>query len=75
MNTLLISALITSLMKNSPDLNVWIGLSDRGSFGKFHWTDESNLDYTNWAAGQPDGIATRPVSIGGLCGEGIEGTE
>ena len=24
--------------------------------------DESNLDYTNWAAGQPDGIVTRPVS-------------
>ncbi len=52
---------------------MWIGLNDRGSFGKFHWMDESPLDYTNWAAGQPDGIVTRPVSIGGQnwC-EGVE---
>ena len=24
--------------------------------------DETPFDYTNWAAGQPDGIVTRPVS-------------
>ncbi|XP_072021061.1 macrophage mannose receptor 1-like [Amphiura filiformis] len=56
-------SLFTSLIKQSPGVNVWIGLFDRGSFGKFHWTDESPLDYTNWAAGQPDGIATRPQDI------------
>ncbi len=43
-------------MKATQDVDVWIGLSDSGSSGKFHWTDGSNLDYTNWGPGQPDGV-------------------
>ncbi len=53
------------MIKGVPDSDVWIGLSDIGSQGKFHWTDESDLDYTNWAIGQPDGsvLFPQPVSI------------
>ncbi|XP_072020401.1 macrophage mannose receptor 1-like [Amphiura filiformis] len=49
-------AALAVMMKAAPDVDVWIGLSDSGSSGKFHWTDGSNLDYTNWGAGQPDGV-------------------
>ncbi len=32
----------------------WIGLTDGYSEGTFTWRDDSPLDYTNWADGQPD---------------------
>ncbi len=56
------TALFTALMKDHPNTGVWIGLNDRSTFRKFTWTDGTDLDYTNWGAGQPDGQIYRPVS-------------
>merc|ERR1719259_349809 len=33
----------------------WIGLTDAAKEEVWEWTDESPLDYQNWAEGQPDG--------------------
>ena len=43
--------------------DVWIGLSDIGQSGKFHWVDSSTLDYTNWLPGQPDGQILQPDGV------------
>ncbi|XP_072020400.1 macrophage mannose receptor 1-like [Amphiura filiformis] len=51
---------LSAMIKGVPDSDVWIGLSDIGSQGKFHWSDETDLDYTNWANGQPDGSVLFP---------------
>ena len=35
---------------------VWIGFNDLDNENSFQWTDRSAVDYTNWAAGQPDNL-------------------
>lgn len=37
--------------------DVWIGLNDERGF---HWTDQSEVDYVNWAKGEPNGVAADP---------------
>ncbi|XP_072174350.1 macrophage mannose receptor 1-like [Diadema setosum] len=34
--------------------NVYIGLSDTQSGGRYLWTDGSGVDFTNWARGEPN---------------------
>lgn len=34
--------------------NWWIGLSDNALEGTFVWTDDTPLDYTSWAGGEPN---------------------
>ena len=58
-----VSAAVTTLMRGAGFYDVWNGLSDLGSQGKFHWTDGSNLDYTNWGVGQPDGSVLFPGDV------------
>ena len=31
---------------------MWIGLRNKNGF---YWTDQSEVDFVNWGAGQPDG--------------------
>ncbi|KAJ8038591.1 Alpha-N-acetylgalactosamine-specific lectin [Holothuria leucospilota] len=37
--------------------HIWIGLHDEEDEGKFVWTDNSSVDFTSWAPGQPQGAA------------------
>jgi hypothetical protein len=37
---------------------LWIGLTDDGNEGHFHWTDGEALTYTNWFTGEPNNHAT-----------------
>lgn len=50
--------LLTSLLIDSWDIEqiggVWIGLSDAGQKGVYHWSDGSPVDYTSWLYQQPD---------------------
>ena len=34
--------------------NTWLGLNDQLTEGNFVWSDGSELDYTNWAGGEPN---------------------
>lgn len=36
------------------DTDWWIGLSDLKNEGSFVWSNNSKLDYTNWAGGEPN---------------------
>src|SRR5690348_7559123 len=36
---------------------LWIGLTDNGSEGTFHWTNGDPLSYTNWMSGEPNNHA------------------
>ncbi|XP_060066707.1 echinoidin-like [Ylistrum balloti] len=35
---------------------VWLGLTDQNTEGTFVWADDSPVDYTYWASGQPAGL-------------------
>ena len=37
--------------------NFWMGISDRNQEGVFAWASGEAVDYTNWAAGEPDDYA------------------
>jgi hypothetical protein len=37
---------------------LWIGLTDQGNEGHFHWTSGEPLTYTNWFMGEPNNHAT-----------------
>ncbi|KAG2486015.1 hypothetical protein HYH03_015328 [Edaphochlamys debaryana] len=37
------------------DVYVWLGASDAEQEGRFKWRDGSDLTFTQWAEGQPDG--------------------
>ena len=63
------------MIKSVPGGDVWIGLSDTGSQGKFHWTDESDLDYTNWGVSQPDGSVLFPQPVSETLGNLLKGPE
>lgn len=39
---------------NGVDRRVWIGFTDLGSEGSFHWTDGTSAKFTNWNAGEPN---------------------
>ncbi|XP_054750997.2 macrophage mannose receptor 1-like [Lytechinus pictus] len=54
-----VQSLMTSLLINVPT-DVWIGFSDLGSSGQYHWTDGKPPYYTNWLPGEPSGIVTWP---------------
>lgn len=50
--------------------NCWLGLTDVGSSSvkKWEWADGSPMDYTSWAAGEPDGCCGQSVKNGGYYG-------
>ncbi|XP_071511250.1 macrophage mannose receptor 1-like [Diadema antillarum] len=54
-----VQSLLTSMIIDSPT-DVWIGFSDLGSTGQYHWTDGKSTSYTNWYPGQPNGFITFP---------------
>ncbi|XP_064905539.1 C-type lectin Cal-like [Columba livia] len=39
--------------------NVWLGLHDEEHNRGWKWTDQSTLDYTSWARGQPNNLWNR----------------
>lgn len=47
------------LWQTFPHTNMWIGLTDLGSDGKFRWTSGESVPFTNWSGGQPDDYAGR----------------
>ncbi|XP_073485831.1 macrophage mannose receptor 1-like [Aquarana catesbeiana] len=49
-----VQAFLTYNMKNLK-IDVWIGMNDVNSEHKFLWTDQSGVQYTNWAKGHPSG--------------------
>ncbi|XP_033107429.1 macrophage mannose receptor 1-like isoform X2 [Anneissia japonica] len=48
-----VNAFITTKLKDL-DYPMWIGLSDLTTNKQFRWTDGTTVDYTNWAAGEPN---------------------
>lgn len=37
-----------------PRTNIWIGLTDEGTEGRFRWANGEPLDFTHWENGQPN---------------------
>ncbi|XP_071505817.1 macrophage mannose receptor 1-like [Diadema antillarum] len=54
-----VQSLLTSMLLDMPT-DVWIGFSDLGSPGQYHWTDGKAAVYTNWLPGEPSGRVTFP---------------
>uniref|UniRef100_A0A1I7YC58 C-type lectin domain-containing protein n=1 Tax=Steinernema glaseri TaxID=37863 RepID=A0A1I7YC58_9BILA len=48
-----------ALVQAGRDRAVWIGAYDVHQTGSWKWTDGSAVKYSNWAAGQPSGIADK----------------
>ncbi|CAH1248696.1 CSMD1 [Branchiostoma lanceolatum] len=42
-----------------PNKDVWIGLTDQDVEGQFVWSDGTQLVYSNWAPGEPNGDITK----------------
>nr|XP_054767888.1 echinoidin-like [Lytechinus pictus] len=42
---------------------VWMGLHDRGTEDSYEWIDGTELDYTNWAPGQPNNYQEQDCSM------------
>ncbi len=40
-------------------MNIWLGGTDAGSQGNWHWVTGEPWSYTNWAPGQPDNASPR----------------
>ncbi|XP_077347036.1 macrophage mannose receptor 1 [Lithobates pipiens] len=49
-----VQAFLTYNIKNLKN-DVWIGMNDVNAEHKFLWTDQSGVEYTNWAKGHPSG--------------------
>nr|XP_021145862.1 C-type lectin Cal-like [Columba livia] len=43
--------------------NVWLGLHDEEHNRGWKWTDQSTLDYTSWARGQPNNLWNRGFKL------------
>lgn len=59
-------AAFITLHLNGFAIDVWIGLNDINSEGRYLWTEGKGVFYTNWAKGFPTGKAhsyDNPVSI------------
>ena len=46
--------------KFQPSDTVWIGLKDMQSASYFTWSDETDVDYTNWNGDEPNGWGAEP---------------
>ncbi|XP_069815124.1 macrophage mannose receptor 1-like [Dendropsophus ebraccatus] len=51
-NSNLVQSFLMSNLRNVK-ADVWIGLHDKNKAGKFVWTDQSGVYYTNWDKGHP----------------------
>ncbi|XP_041458281.1 macrophage mannose receptor 1-like isoform X1 [Lytechinus variegatus] len=49
--------------------DVWIGFSDEGSNGQYHWTDGKPAVYVNWFPGEPTGHISLPGAPARNCVE------
>ncbi|XP_030828651.1 macrophage mannose receptor 1 [Strongylocentrotus purpuratus] len=54
-----VQSLLTSMLLDITG-DVWIGFSDSGSNGQYHWTDGKPAVYTNWFPGEPTGHISLP---------------
>ncbi|ESO86195.1 hypothetical protein LOTGIDRAFT_235549 [Lottia gigantea] len=46
-------AFVVTLLRNTVKTGMWIGLFDKHINGKYTWSDNSELTYTNWGPGEP----------------------
>ncbi|MDB2587724.1 hypothetical protein N9Y02_07055, partial [Flavobacteriaceae bacterium] len=50
------------IITNTPSTTLIIGLNDFVSEGNFVWSDNSIVDYLNWAPGEPNGLTNEDIS-------------